>query len=319
MTAWTPADRLRAVPLRAIGAAPLRAVAAVLFGLCGILAGPAPASGAPAGYVRLAHLSPDTPAVDVYLDRPAGTDRPRVFPAVGYGTLSDYLPLPVGRYVVAMRPAGAPAGDPPVLTTEVMGDAGRAYTVAGVGRYADLGLRVLTDDLAAPADGRARVRVVQASIRAPMLDVTVDDGPVLAQGVPFATTTAYVEVAPGTLRLRLRAEGSAPTTADVRLTAGRVHSLLVLDGASTGLTTRLVVDAPGATPATGADDTAPPSTVAVPGGSAATDPTDRAAADRPGPTGGDGMSRLLLPAVGLLVVVGLVVAFAARRRAGRPG
>ena len=47
------------------------------------------------GYVRLAHLSPDTPAVDVYLAAPDST-KPRVFPGVGYGVVSDYLELAPG-------------------------------------------------------------------------------------------------------------------------------------------------------------------------------------------------------------------------------
>ncbi|MFJ5599541.1 DUF4397 domain-containing protein [Micromonospora parva] len=131
------------------------------------------------GYVRLAHLSPDTPAVDVYLAAP-GTAKPRVFPGVGYGVVSDYLELAPGRYAVAMREAGAPASDPPVLTTEVAVTSGDAFTVAGVGRHADLGLRVLNDDLSAPSDGRAKVRVVQASVRTPILDVAASDGPKIA-------------------------------------------------------------------------------------------------------------------------------------------
>ena len=47
-----------------------------------------PAAAASVGYVRLAHLSPDTPPVDVYLSSVAG-GAPKKFPAVGYGTV-DY-------------------------------------------------------------------------------------------------------------------------------------------------------------------------------------------------------------------------------------
>ena len=72
------------------------------------------------GYVRLAHLSPDTPKVDVYLSKVGdGSFTTQVFPHVGYGTMSKYLALPVGTYAVAMRTEGAPASSPPVLTTQV--------------------------------------------------------------------------------------------------------------------------------------------------------------------------------------------------------
>ncbi|MFC4019480.1 DUF4397 domain-containing protein [Micromonospora sp. GCM10011542] len=206
------------------------------------------------GYVRLAHLSPDTPAVDVYLAAPDAA-QPRVFPGVGYGVVSEYLPLSPGRYAVAMREAGAPASDPPVLTTEVAVVSGGAYTVAGVGRHADLGLRVLNDDLSAPAQGRAKVRVVQASVRAPVLDVAAVNGPRIADGVQFATTTDYQQVEPGRWRLRLSSSGGPTTDTEVRLTDGAVYSLLVLDAKQGGLTTQLRRDAEGGTvvPAGGVD------------------------------------------------------------------
>lgn len=224
--------------LLALGTAALLGV-----GLTTVAAAPAVAAGV--GYVRLAHLSPDTPAVDVYLAEAAGSAEPRVFPAVGYGVVSGYLALPVGRYAVAMRQAGAPASAQPVLTTEVAVTAGDAYTVAGVGRYADLGLRVLDDDLSAPAAGRAKVRVVQASVRAPVIDVAAGSGPTIADGVQFATTTPYSQVEPGSWKLRLDSAGGSSTTADVRLAAGTVYSLLVLDAEQGGLTTELRVDARG--------------------------------------------------------------------------
>jgi hypothetical protein len=233
---------------------------AALLGVGLTTAAATPAAGASAasasvGYVRLAHLSPDTPAVDVYLAGPGSPNKPQVFPAVGYGALSDYLPLPAGRYAVSMRTAGAPASEPPVLTTEVSVSAGAAYTVAGVGRYADLGLRVLEDDLTAPGGGQAKVRVVQASVRAPVIDVAAAGGPEIASGVEFATTTRYEQVAPGTWTLRLEPPGSAPTTTEVTLAGGNVYSLLVLDGERGGLTTQLRVDARGGAvvPAGGVD------------------------------------------------------------------
>ncbi|MFC3500484.1 DUF4397 domain-containing protein [Micromonospora krabiensis] len=232
----------------------LATAAALLLGAGLVTTTATPAAAATVGYVRLAHLSPDTPSVDVYLAAPGGAE-PQVFPGVGYGVVSDYLPLPAGRYAVAMREAGDPASDPPVLTTEVAVSGGEAYTVAGVGRYADLGLRVLHDDLSTPRDGQAKVRVVQASVRAPVLDVAAADGPTIADGVQFATTTDYQLVEPGRWRLRLSGSGGPATHTEVRLTGGAVYSLLVLDAEQGGLTTELRRDAEGGTvvPAGGVD------------------------------------------------------------------
>ncbi|WP_053658025.1 DUF4397 domain-containing protein [Micromonospora sp. NRRL B-16802] len=244
---------LRTVPRRLLAGA-----GALLLGTTLAAGTPVPASAATGadtvGYVRLAHLSPDTPAVDVYLATPDAA-KPKVFPGVGYGVVSDYLGLPPGRYAVAMREAGTPAGEPPVLTTEVAVTSGSAYTVAGVGRHADLGLRVLHDDLSAPAQGHAKVRVVQASVRTPVLDVAAADGPMIANDVQFATTTAYQQVPPGAWRLRLTGAGGPSTDAEVRLTDGAVYSLLVLDDKQGGLTAELRRDAEGGTvvPAGGVD------------------------------------------------------------------
>jgi Domain of unknown function (DUF4397) len=224
-------------------------LAATLLGLAGTLAAAAPAHAeASVGYVRLAHLSPDTPKVDVYLSKVGDASfAQQVFQHVGYGLMSKYLPLPVGTYAVAMRTEGAPESDPPVLTTQVTVQDGAAYTVAGVGKFSGLGLKVFNDDLARPADGKAKVRVIQASVNAPVLDVELADGTPVAKGVSFATTTNYQVVNPGTWTLKLKPNGtSVATTLGCDLAGGSVYSLLVLDGPN-GLSLELRADARGGT------------------------------------------------------------------------
>jgi hypothetical protein len=209
-----------------------------------LLAPAAPASAAATGYVRLAHLSPDTPQVDVYLHSLTGAVPDQRFDAVGYGVVSGYLNLPVGTYSISMRPAGAPASTPPVLTTNVTVSAGGAYTVAGVGRYADLGLRVIIDDLSLPPAHQAKMRIIQASVRAPILDVAVNGGAMIAAGIPFATTTGYLLIDPGPMALKVAASGGATSAVfPVNLDDGNVYSLLVLDALGSGLTTQLLADA----------------------------------------------------------------------------
>lgn len=230
---------VRVPTLTRIGAA-----AAALATVAAVALTAAPAAAAGTGYVRLAHLSPDTPAVDVYLRSQSGAIAERTFPGVAYGALSDYLRLPAGAYSVAMRTAGAPRSSAPVLTTQVTVDDGAAYTVAGVGRYADLGLRVLRDDLRLPTGGAAKVRIVQASVRAPMLDVGVDGGASIADGVAFATTTGYRQVRPGTWTLKVQPSGGGEaSTLPCTVSAGSVYSVLILDTEGGGLRAELHTDA----------------------------------------------------------------------------
>lgn len=223
----------------------LGSAAAALAVLAVVTLSASPAAAADDGYVRLAHLSPDTPQVDVYLKADSG-GKEQTFPGVGYGVMSPYLRLATGRYSVAMRKAGADPTTKPVLTTQVSVESGQAYTVAGVGRYADLGLRVLQDDLKLPKSGESKVRIIQASVRAPVLDVEVADGPSIADGVQFATTTDYRQVKPGTWTVKVQPSGGGRSSSlPCTLGAGSVYSLLVLDAKGGGLKPELHIDAGG--------------------------------------------------------------------------
>src|SRR6516162_4716614 len=136
------------------------------------------ASAAPAamqdGWVRCAHLSPDAPAMDIYMFPFGGSGHPMVLRHVSYGGVSEYMAVSPGRYTVAMRAAGAPASSIPVLVTSFMVNARTAYTVAGVGPNPGLRQEVLKDQMTPPM-GKALVRVIQASLKEPR--VTVSYGP----------------------------------------------------------------------------------------------------------------------------------------------
>ena len=239
-----------------------RVLCVVVLGTAGSAAGLPTASAADGGFLRLAHLSPDTPAVDVYVDSVSDPDAGVVLEGVGYGVVSDYQAVPPGSYTVAMRTAGAAADTPAVLSTTVQVDAGSARTVAGVGYFADLGLEVLEDDLTLPPPGSARVRVVAAAAGAGALDVSLADGPPLASALAFASASDYVEVPGGAATLRVTPEGGQATDLPLDVAAGSVHTVLVLDRSGGGLTVQPLLDAAsmGAVPtggvATGAGGTA---------------------------------------------------------------
>jgi hypothetical protein len=165
--------------------------------------------------------------------------------------VSDYLDVPPGTYTVSMRKAGADPKTPPVLSTTMDVGDGAARTVAGVGKFADLGLRVLQDDLAKPPAGQARMRVVAAAAQAGTVDVSLPGGPSVANGLPFAATSGYVDVPAGATALQVAAAGSPATSLPVAVAPGGVYSVLVLDKPGGGLTVRPVLDAagPGVVPA----------------------------------------------------------------------
>lgn len=148
------------------------------------------------GWIRLAHLSPNTPAVDVYLYSFDDSKAMIVLHHVAYGTVSPYESVQAGDYSVAMRAAGASATSQPVLSTSVTIAAGHAYTVAGMGPESGLRLQVLDDDLTTPS-GQALVRVIQASLKQQEVKVTLGST-VLSNSLKFASVSAYQAVTPGT-------------------------------------------------------------------------------------------------------------------------
>ena len=226
---------------------PKRLIRLLVAGLIGTLAAftlVAPAASAQSagdGYVRLAHLSPNTPAVDVYLYSFGDSAELLVLHHVAYGTVSPFERLAAGEYTVAMRPAGAAASTQPVLSTTINVAAGDAYTVAGMGPASGLRLAVFNDPLTTPP-GSALVQVIQASLQQDSVSVTAD-GTQLASALPFGQATAFVPAPPGTWTVRVI--GPSETTSEqVNLAAGTVQTLVVLDGQE-GLTVDPLLDAAG--------------------------------------------------------------------------
>ena len=236
---------------------PLRVVVAAAVGVAGglLLASPAPA--AQPSYVRLAHFSPDTPNVDVYLTSVSRPDWKLVLKGVGYGALSPYQRLQPAIYTVSMRAAGADPASPAVISTTVRATEGNAFTVAGVGPYAGLGLAVLHDDLALPPKDKVRVRVMQASAKAKNVAVQAQNGPTIASSVDYAKTTPYATVQSGTWTLKVGSttEPSLSVTSPVRLSPGDVYSVLVLDNGSGGLKVETRTDAVAAASGSGTTPT----------------------------------------------------------------
>jgi hypothetical protein len=217
----------------------LMALPVLLLGVVG--AASASAATAAKGWVRLAHLSPNTPAVDVYLYSFGNPSAELVLRHVGYGAVSPYQGLAAGDYTVAMRAAGAAAATKPVLSATLAVGAGHAYTVAGLGPESGLRLQVLDDRLTTPS-GQALVRVVQASLRQHVVTVTYG-GSSVASDLAFASVSSYQALHPATAAMHI-AGGSETTSSTVALAAGTVHTLVVLDGAK-GLEVDNILDAAG--------------------------------------------------------------------------
>lgn len=230
----------------------------------GTLAGAATsASAAPAtggdGWVRCAHLSPNAPAVDVYMYSFGNPTAMMVLKHVMYGDVSSYMKVTAGEYTAAMRLAGAAPSTKPVLSTNVMVKAGHAYTIAGMGPASGLKLEAFQDDLTTPK-GDSLVRVIQASLKEHHVTVTAG-ADTLAHNLAFASVSSYLTTKPGDLMVHA-AGGAESWSGNVNLGAGTIHTLVVLDTTS-GLQVNDLTDAAGSSSmpmggaATGFGGTAP--------------------------------------------------------------
>lgn len=209
-------------------------IALVLAALAGLALG----QGA---MVRVAHLSPDAPAVDVLVNGQ------RAITGLAFKEVTPYLPLPAAKVRVQVVPAGQDA--PVVIDAELDLKEGVYYTVAATGFLAQIRPQVYTDLLAGffPRAGFARVRVVHASPDAPAVDVAVKGGPVLFAGLPFPRASNYVAVPAGTYDLEVRAAGTATVALSlpgVTLEPGKVYTVFAVGSLARGtLTVVPVVDA----------------------------------------------------------------------------
>jgi Domain of unknown function (DUF4397) len=286
----------------------------------------APAGAQATANIRLAHLSPDTPEMDVYVVGFDGSEA-KALDGLGYGEVSDYAPLEAGEYTFLLRPAGAPADSDPAVTASATLDAGAAYTFAAMGPNADLQQALLVDDLAAPPAGQAKVRLIQASSTAAEVTVRIDGGPLLAENVPFAEATGYAPVTAGQWTVTATSSTGATVSRSLPLDAGTVNSLVVLEGTGgepfdiTRVVDGTGVDATGAARGDGLGQAtaAPLGGVDTGGGGTAGAPEPGASGDAgsaASSAGGDGGVNPV--AVGVAVAVVAAVAFGGRQlRAAR--
>lgn len=180
-----------------------------------------------AALVRVVHAIPAGSTIDVF------ADDHRVFDSLAFKTVTPYREIDGQRYTFRLRPAGMDKAEPLASNTEGITD-GKHYTVFAVPGADDeaASLRVVADNHAMPAPGKARVRVVHASGDAGEFDVyAAGRNDVLFDGVDFQAVTDYDEIDPLTGSLELRPEGDSNvmlSVPNVRLDAGKTYTIVVV-------------------------------------------------------------------------------------------
>jgi hypothetical protein len=174
--------------------------------------------------VRVIHASPDAPNVDVY------ANGAKVLSDVPFEASSGYLPVPAGDYKFEVYPTGAdPDTTGAVLSIDASLKAGTDYTVAAIGKVADIEAAAFVDNNSAPAAGQAHISVIHAGPDAPAVDVAVKNGPVLVKSLAFGDEAGPLPVAAGTYDLEVRPAGTqdvALAIDGVKLEAGKIYTFV---------------------------------------------------------------------------------------------
>ncbi|MFC4986665.1 DUF4397 domain-containing protein [Saliphagus infecundisoli] len=170
--------------------------------------------------VRVAHLSPDAPNVDVYVDGELTIED------LPFGDVTDYLELPAGTYGIEITAAGD--AETVVFDQDLEVPAG-AFTIAAIGELegdSAFEVTVIEDDVSELGEGEARVSAFHASPDAPNVDIRVaETGEALFEDVPYGEGGS-VAVPAGDYRLCIYPAGGdeAVIGADVSLEAGTAYS-----------------------------------------------------------------------------------------------
>jgi len=120
-----------------------------------------------AAQVRVAHFSPDAPAVDVYVDGEVAVE------SLEYPTVTAFLELEPGVYSIAVAPTGTSVDDAVIGPTNVQFEAQSIQTIAAVGSAEEgtLSATVIIEDSDDITEGSARVTFIHAVEGAPAVDV----------------------------------------------------------------------------------------------------------------------------------------------------
>jgi len=171
--------------------------------------------------VMVVHASPDAPGVDLLVD---GTKKNSA--ALNFPNNTGYLELEAGTRNLKVNVAGTSTT---VINADVPFTKDMSYSVFAVDSVSVISAIVLTDDLTAPAAGKAHVRFIHLSPDAPAVDVAVaSSGTVVFGNKAFKEFTAFTPLDAGSYSLDVRVAGTttvALVLPTITLEAGKIYTV----------------------------------------------------------------------------------------------
>jgi hypothetical protein len=157
--------------------------------------------------VRVLHLSPDGPDVDIFVDdaaEPAVTN-------LGIGESTPYVTLPAGTHRLRVAPEGEGASAAVIDVSPELA-AGASYSAVAIGRVAAIEPLFLTDDTSGLASDKIRVQVVHAASAVGQVDIwnlTGGTASPLLENVDFGKHAVLPDLPAGVYRVGVDVDNDA--------------------------------------------------------------------------------------------------------------
>ncbi|WP_337871280.1 DUF4397 domain-containing protein [Meiothermus sp.] len=176
-----------------------------------------------AANVRVSHLAPLAPSVDVYLN---GQLKFRNVPFRG---VTEYLAVPKGIYDVQVFRAGT--NTQPIISAPNVNLGDGSYTITAAGRGDDKSyFPVVFSDQMVASPNQATVRLINASPDLRSIDLSVQNTE-LVQNVAYKSASSYLRFGPGQYNLEVRLSGFQTPMINIRnlrLEPGKIYTLFVV-------------------------------------------------------------------------------------------
>lgn len=171
--------------------------------------------------ILVTHASPNAPGVDLLVDAKVVNSA-----ALNFPNNTGYLAVESGTRNIKVNASGTTTT---VINADLTFEKDKNYSIFAVDSLSKISAIVLTDDLTAPASGKAHVRFVHLSPNAPAVDVAVSSsGAVVFGNKSFKEYTAFTPLDAGPYNLDVRVAGTttvALTLPTITLEAGKIYTV----------------------------------------------------------------------------------------------
>ena len=170
--------------------------------------------------ILVTHASPDGPGVDLLVNNTKMNTA-----ALNYPLNTGYISVSAGTSNIKVNVAGTATS---VINADLAFAKDQHYSIFAVDSVSNISAVVLTDDLSAPAAGKAHIRFVHLSPNAPAVDVALVGGAVVFPNKSFKGYTEFTPLDAATYNLEVRVAGTmnvALTLPPITLVAGKIYTV----------------------------------------------------------------------------------------------